>query len=154
MNDFVNNPYRPPRSAVVDAPVSDERIERPGHVFNAVAILWIALVVQAAGLAFTWRLYQVAPTWFLVLAGIITCAWVLMAWVVAMIERGKNWARFTYLALFLLDAPIALILMFNTAAESALVALAMPVQLLLQLAAVIMLFVPPAGAWFRGEPAE
>src|SRR6185436_7874986 len=108
----------------------------PRHVFIAVALLWVSLVVQAAGLAFVWRLYQIAPTWFLVMAGIITCVWVLMAWVVAMIERGRNWARFTYLVLFLVDAPIALILMANTAAESALVALAMPVQLLLQLVAV------------------
>ena len=154
MNDFTNNPYRPPQGAVFDVPESDERIERPRHVFIAVALLWVALVVQAAGLAFVWRLYQIAPTWFLVRAGIITCVWVLMAWVVAMIERGRNWARFTYLVLFLVDAPIALILTASAMTVSPLSALAMPLQLLLQIVAMIMLFIPPAGEWFRGDPAE
>jgi hypothetical protein len=37
---------------------------------------------------------------------------------------------------------------------SPLSALAMPLQLLLQIVAMIMLFIPPAGEWFRGDPAE
>jgi hypothetical protein len=154
MNDFTNNPYRPPQGAVFDTPESDDRIERPRHVFIAVALLWIALVVQAAGLAFIWRLYQVAPTNFLIMAGIITCVWVLMAWIVAMIERGRNWARFTYLVLFLVDAPIALIMLASAIYVSPVYALAMPLQLLLQLVAMILLFIPPAGEWFRNEPAD
>jgi predicted permease len=149
-----DNPYRPPRSSVVDVPSEEERIERPRHVFIAVALLWVTLVIQAAGLAFMWRLYRLMPPSFLIMAGVITCVWVLTAWVAAMLERGRNWARFVYLVLLLVNAPLALILTAFTASAAPIAALAMPVQLLLQIAAMIMLFVPPAGAWFRGEAAE
>src|SRR5262245_25417282 len=141
MNDTLN-PYRPPQSSVVDVPSEEERIERPRHVFIAVALLWVTLVIQAAGLAFMWRLYRMMPPYFLIMAGIITCIWVLTAWVAAMLERGRNWARFTFLVLFLVNAPLALILTGFTAATVPIAGLAMIVQLLVQIAAAIMLFVP------------
>jgi hypothetical protein len=110
--------------------------------------------MQAAGLAFMWRLYRIAPPVYLVMFGITTVIWVLTAWLVSMIERGRNWARFTYLALFPLGLPFVLLQLAFTVATAPLAALLMLTQLPLQVAALIMLFIRSAGAWFRGEPAE
>jgi len=154
VNDAPFNPYRPPRGEVFDIPEADERMERPRQVFIAVALLWVMLVVQAAGLAFMWRLYRIMPPEFLIFAGITTALWVLNAWIVAMIERGKNWARITYLVLFLLGAPIVLFSLAYTLRTSPIAAGSSIVQMLLQIAALIMLFIPPAGAWFRGAAPE
>lgn len=155
-NTAPNNPYSPPRSEVFDlAPTpDDERMDRPRHVFIAVAMLWVTLIMQAAGLAFMWRLYQIAPPEYLAMFGVTTAVWVLTAWLVAMLERGRNWARFTYLVVVPLSLPFVLLQLGFTATASPLAALLMLLQLPVQIAALIMLFIKPAGAWFRGEPAE
>jgi hypothetical protein len=154
MNDSFN-PYRPPSSEVFDrAPPEEERIDRPRHVFIAVALLWVTLVMQAAGLAFMWRLYRIAPPEFLVMFGITTAAWVLTAWLVAMVERGRNWARWTCVAIFPLSLPFVLLQLGFTIQSSPVAALLMLLQLPVQIAALVMLFIRPAGAWFRGEPAQ
>jgi len=154
MNDAINNPYRPPSAEVVDAPEVDERMERPQHVFHAVAMLWITLVIQAAGLAFMWRLYRIVPMQDLIWFGVNTAFWVFNAFLVAMIERGRNWARITYLVLFLMNLPFIVLSLIYMMSAFLIVALILLAQALLQITGIIMLFYPPAGAWFRGESAE
>jgi len=156
MNDPAHNPYRPPGSEVFDrGPDPDDlRMDRPRHVFIAVAMLWVTLIMQAAGLAFMWRLYQIAPPNLLIVFGVSTLFWVLTAWLVSMIERGRNWARFTYLAVVPVSIPFLLVQLGFTLQTSVPAALLMLLQLPVQIAALIMLFIRPAGAWFRGEPAE
>ena len=154
MNDATNNPYSPPRAEVFDIAEPEERIDRPRHVFYAVALLWIALVLQAATLAFMWRLVLVASIQFVVICGILSVFWAITAWVVAMIERGRNWARFTYLALFVLGLPMVLVLLPLTFAVEPLLVLSTVLQLLLQLAGLVMVFIPPAGTWFRGAASD
>jgi len=146
----LENPYHPPRADVFDIPVEDTRIERPQHVFYAVALLWLNLVIQAVGLAFMWHWFRVATPEFLIVTILTTAIWILNACLVAMIERGRNWARITYLVLFLLNAPLLVTSIWLVYRYSMISAGSAGVQLLLQTAAQIMLFVPPAGAWFRG----
>ena len=154
MNDTANNPYRPPVAEVVDIQQPDERMERPQRVFVAVAMLWITLIIQAAALAFMWRLYRLAPPFYLAMFVVITLVWALTAFLVAMIERGENWARITYVVVAPLSLPFVLMQLAFTATAAPIAALLMLLQLPVQIIALILLFVPPAGAWFRGESAE
>src|SRR5215831_8989516 len=150
MNDAINNPYSPPRAEVFDFAQLDQRIDRPRHVFHAVALLWITLILQATGLFFMWRLFRLADAMFLALIAFSTVTWGITAWIVAMIERGRNWARITYLVLFLLGAPFVVVSIVVSFRYTPIAALSAVLQLALQLTAMIMVFIPPAGAWFRG----
>jgi hypothetical protein len=154
MGDSVDNPYRAPNARVLDLQPVEERGPRPAKVAIAVGLLWLTLLLQAAALTFLWRLFRLFSTEMYVVAGVVTAIWALVAFFVAMIERGRNWARITYLVVFLLGLPFSAFSIATNYEQAPLLALSGIVQALLQLAAMVMLFAPPAGAWFRGENAS
>ena len=131
MNDSVENPYRAPRAAVFDIHNEEERGPRPVQAGIAVALLWVTLVLQAAGLTFLWRLFRLFTPFMFVAAGMLTVIWILMAFLVAMIERGRNWARITYLVLFLLGLPFSVLSIIGSYQEVPLLSLSGVVQGLL-----------------------
>jgi hypothetical protein len=57
-------------------------------------------------------------------------------------------------AIFPLSLPFVLLQLGFTIQSSPVAALLMLLQLPVQIAALVMLFIRPAGAWFRGEPAQ
>jgi hypothetical protein len=119
-----------------------------------VGLLWLTLLIQAGALTFLWRLFRLFPPFMFVVAGVITVIWALTALLVAMIERGHNWARITYLVAFLIGLPFSALSIFANLdqAQTPMVGIvAVVVQILLQIAAMVMLFTGPSGAWFRGE---
>ena len=77
----------------------------------------------------------------------------LMLWLIWMIGRGRNWARITYLILFLLGLPFSigpLVQSFSLFPLSASIGLA---QMLLQIVALVLLFTGAARRWFSAPPA-
>ncbi len=158
MNDAADNPYRAPQAQLIDVPPSgEERGPRPGQVAIAVGLLWLTLLIQAGALTFLWRLFRLFPPFMFVVAGVITAVWALTAFLVAMIERGHNWARITYLVAFLIGLPFsAMSILANLDhAQAPIVGIVAAVaQILLQIAAVVMLFTGPSSAWFRGESPD
>lgn len=150
MQESIDNPYRAPRAAVEDLIPEEDRGERPEEATRAVALLWITLVIQAAGLAFIWRLFRLfGPIDFMV-AGIITGTWVINAFLVAMIERGHNWARITALVLYLLGLPFLVLSIMGTWKVAPLAAGSGALQMVLQTIAMAMLFGRASREWFRG----
>ena len=150
MQNSIDNPYRAPQAPVDDFIHEEDRGERPEAATRAVALLWITLVIQAAGLAFIWRLYKLfGPIDFMV-AGIITGTWVMNAFLVAMIERGRNWARITALVLYLLALPFLVLSIMATWKMSPLAAGGAALQLVLQTIAMVLLFGRASREWFRG----
>jgi hypothetical protein len=153
MNDTADNPYRAPQARLIDVPSpGEERGPRPGQVAIAVGLLWLTLLIQAGALTFLWRLFRLFPPFMFVVAGVITAIWALTAFLVAMIERGHNWARVTYLVAFLIGLPFSALSILANFDQAPMVGIvAVVAQILLQIAAVVMLFTGPSGAWFRGE---
>src|SRR5712692_1963915 len=80
---------------------NSNRTERPKKVQNAVTILYVTLglgiiraVIEASANA------GMAGVGFLILITLVVFA--VMVFLIAMIGRGRNWARITFLVLFLL----------------------------------------------------
>jgi hypothetical protein len=76
-----------------------------------------------------------------------------MLWLVFMIGRRRNWARITFLVLFLLGfipAVPALIGAFDISVVSGLLGVS---QVVFQVAALVLLFVKDSSEWFRQQAA-
>ena len=65
------------------------------------------------------------------------------------IDRGKNWARITYLVLFILGAPFSIYLLFKSIAFEPISDLISVVQFVLQIIALVFLFLKNSTAWFK-----
>jgi hypothetical protein len=152
MQEPAVNPYRAPTATVDDFDPADDRPARPQVATTAVALLWVTLVIQAAGLAFIWRMFRLFDTPMYVFAGVITALWIGTASIVAMIERGRNWARITYLVLYLVGLPFFVLSLLATWRYSLIAAGSGLVQTLLQTVALVLLFLRPSREWFRWSP--
>ena len=154
MPQTVDNPYRAPRADVDDLmpTVEDDRPPRPMQVAVAVVMFWLVLIMQIASLVYNWQFLRYATGAVFVLACVVSGFWILSAWLVAMIERGLNWARITYLVLYLLIfLPFYAFASWITLTYTRSTAGALPTvaQALLQLIALVLLFVGPARHWYR-----
>jgi hypothetical protein len=69
-----------------------------------------------------------------------------------MIERGRNWARITYLVLYLVGLPFFVLSLLATWRYSLIAAGSGLVQTLLQTVALVLLFLRPSREWFRWSP--
>ena len=128
---------------------------RPKNVQLAVTILYVTLglgvisgVLQMLTHARSIGVGGVVSRMFTTLV-----VFVVMAFVVMMVGRGRNWARMALVVLFLvgvLPSIIPLIRFFATHPISGLLGLA---QLVLQIAAFVFLFQPDSSQWFRENPA-
>ncbi len=154
MQESVGNPYRAPRADVDDLvpTVDDDRPPRPMQVAVAVVMFWVVLIMQIASLVYNWQFFRYSTGAVFILACVVSGFWVLSAWLVAMIERGLNWARITYLVLYLLIfLPFYAFTIWVTLTYVRNPAGALPSlgQALLQLIALLLLFIGPARHWYR-----
>jgi hypothetical protein len=131
---------------------NSNRTERPKKVQNAVTILYVTLgigivraVIEASANA------QMAGVGFLIFITVLVFA--VMVFLIAMIGRGRNWARITFLVLFLLGllpSILPLIRSFKLSPISGILGLA---QMVLQVVALVFLFQQESSVWFRAKPA-
>ncbi|MBN8549380.1 MAG: hypothetical protein J0M12_08710 [Deltaproteobacteria bacterium] len=128
----------------------DERMvdnSKPSTVTLAVQMLWVSLAVGLAKLILDQaRISTQAPVWFVNF--ILVFGSLFLAFLILKISAGKNWARITFLALFvggLIPAfPIILKEFSTVPAVGALSVL----QAGLQGYALFLLFASPGSAWF------
>src|SRR5262245_21987423 len=140
MQDSVENPYRAPRAEVDDFEPVDDLPPRPQQATVAVALMWITLVIQAAGLAFLWRLFRLFDPGMYIFAGVVTIIWVLTACIVSMIERGRHWARIIYVILYVVGLPFFALSLLETWQMSPVAAGSGVIQTTLQTVALVLLF--------------
>src|SRR5688572_27887858 len=150
MPEPLNNPYQVTRAEVDDLAPAEERGEKPMTVSVAVVMLWLSLIIQLAGLVWAWQLFTWGPTVIRVLLIVMSAIWLFLAYLVAMIERGVNWARITYLSLFVLSLPFFALSIFETLSGSPLAASSGIAQTLLQTIAVTLAFLRSSNPWYRG----
>ena len=122
--------------------------QRPGSVGIAVKLLWTSMAVGIAKILLDYaHLSALASAAFTGFILVSTLA--LMAILIVMISKGKNWARITYLVLFLLGLVPTLPVIMTEFARSPLVGILTVVQVGLQVYALCLLFSKAGGAWFR-----
>jgi hypothetical protein len=150
-----HNPYAPPAAAVTDAPPVAE-LERPRSVTIAFALLWGSILMGMP--VAVWRVMTmggVSPLTvlgiFLVVYGIV---FALCFWLFGSLRKGKNWARITILvitALYVAMQPLALQITLSGPLPEAVVRIS---QLLLWIAAAVLLLTPASRAWYRALKAR
>lgn len=121
--------------------MTDQGLRRPEQVQHAVLLLYLTLgigVVRSimevrGGLAIFVGFVTLGLTWFFI----------------HMISRGKNWARITYLVLFAIGLPFAILPLLHSLAVNPVSGLLGIAQTVMQAVAMVFLFQQASSDWFR-----
>ena len=146
---MARSPYEPPKSSLGELDTQRGVPERPYRVVRAVVLLWLSLLVGA--LIFVLEFEFIKRT-----AASASMVWVvslgalgISALLTASIYARQNWARIVFLVLFLLGGLPYLAVLSDMFGRSKVAALLSLTQLLLQAAAIYLLFTKPGSLWFR-----
>ena len=144
------NPYEAPRARVADvADMTRPNTPRPGVISLAVVLLWAAMAFEALGMALDFDRYASAVGMVALGVTLVLVGFVL--WLITLIGKGRNWARLTYLALFVLGSIYHLTHMRELLTHSAFDVVTTLAQTAMQLAAMVLLFLRESNAWFRRD---
>ena len=152
MSEPMSNPYQVTRTQVDDLAPAEDRGDKPNTVSVAVVMLWITLIIQLAGLVWIWQFARHGPALIFIGMSVVSAIWLFTAYLVAMVEKGRNWARITYLVLFLLGLPF-IVMSLKTAnwRLEPVAALSAVTQTVLQAIAMVLVFIPASRRWYRGS---
>jgi hypothetical protein len=150
MSEPMNNPYQVTRADVDDVGPAVDRGEKPTTVSVAVVMLWLALIIQLAGLVWTWQFFRWGPPAIQVMLVVVSLIWLFLAYLVAMIEKGLNWARITFLVLYVLGLLFSALSIEQALEQSPLAATSAIAQSVLQAIAMVLVFLRPSNPWYRG----
>jgi hypothetical protein len=128
------------------------RVERPRKVQNSVTILYISLgigiiraVIEASANA------ETAGVGLVIFVTLVVSA--IMVFIIVMIGRGRNWARITFLVLFLLGLVPAILPIIHSLPLRPISGVLGLAQIVLQALALFFLFQRDSSEWFRTKPA-
>ncbi len=145
-----DNPYAAPNAAVADRPRTPLAVERPRQVTIAVVLLWLDFLIA---LPLLYQSIQREPDVELVVMILVaTCLFLaIFATSIVFAYRGRNWARIVLLMFVFLTA-IAVFLPseVDTPVEFFEIVLDY-LSIVLELAALYLLFAKPGALWFRAE---
>lgn len=117
-------------------------VVKPAAVTRATSLLCVSLAIVLFGLFWLW--FHEAPI------GQTIFTFLMMAWIVYKINQGRNWARITFLVIYLLGAVISISLFSLVSHSLSLIEIGVFfVQAALQITALIMLFSRDARPWFN-----
>lgn len=123
-------------------------VQKPESVSTAVKLLWAAL---ALGLVKTLvditHLSGVAPSVFT--NTVLVLVFALNGFFIFKIAAGKNWARITYLVLFIIGVLPSIPIVLGEFSRSAVLGALSVAQVGLQACALFLLFSQPGAGWFR-----
>jgi hypothetical protein len=123
-------------------------VQKPQPVVTAVNLLWASLAVGLVKMLMDFsNLTAVAPAAFTNFILIFTFA--LIGFLIFKISAGRNWARITFLVLFIIGVLPTLPIVLGEFSRSAVVGALSVAQIGLQVYALILLFTQPGNSWFR-----
>ena len=122
--------------------------QKPRPIVTAVNLLWASLAVGLVKMLMDFsNLSTVAPAAFTNFILVFTFA--LSGFLIFKISAGRNWARITFLVLFIIGVLPALPIVFGEFSRSAVVGALSVAQIGLQVYALFLLFTQPGSGWFR-----
>jgi hypothetical protein len=131
-----------------------EKKNRPDKVSTAITLLWITIaigivsstinfsaslkVAEASGLGLAWLIFTLYFTFLF------------LAFFIYKIGQGRNWARITFLVLFIIGVPMTIYSYLTTPIDifSLLLGLA---STIMQLVALVFLFQKSSSDWFKSK---
>lgn len=123
-------------------------VQKPQSVATAVNLLWASLAVGLVKMLMDFsNLSAVAPAAFTNFVLVFTFA--LIAFLIFKISAGRNWARITFLVMFVIGMLPTLPLMLGEFSRSPVVGALSVAQVGLQVYALFLLFTQPGSVWFR-----
>lgn len=158
MSTDTSNPYQAPRVRVDDSVEASLQATMPRPAKAGVVLLCASFVIEVflGAQIFPGLLAEIQHGeehtivfWVAVAAAIVIV--VSVSFLIAMIARGRNWARILYLAFYLIGTPSFLMSIGSAFGESLQIAIGSVASNLLQVAALVVLFLPVSNAWFRAR---
>ena len=122
--------------------------QKPQPVVTAVNLLWVSLAVGLVKMLMGFsNLSGMAAAAFTNFILIFTFA--LIAFLIFKISAGRNWARITFLVMFIIGVLPTLPIVLGEFSRSAVVGALSAAQIGLQVYALFLLFTQPGSSWFR-----
>lgn len=123
-------------------------VEKPQSVRVAVNLLWASLAVGLVKMLMDFSsLIAVGPAAFTNFVLIVIFA--IAGFLIFKLSAGRNWARMTFLLLFVIGMLPTLPLVLSEFSRSPVVGALSAAQIGLQVYALFLLFTKPGSAWFR-----
>jgi hypothetical protein len=123
-------------------------VQKPQSVSTAVNLLWASMAVGLVKMLMDFsNLSAVAPAAFTNFVLVFTFA--LNAFLIFKISAGRNWARITFLVMFVIGMLPTLPLMLGELSRSPVVGALSVAQVGLHVYALFLLFTQPGSVWFR-----
>ncbi|PJE81059.1 hypothetical protein COU58_04535 [Candidatus Pacearchaeota archaeon CG10_big_fil_rev_8_21_14_0_10_32_42] len=131
-----------------------QKKSRPDKVSTAVTLLWIVIAVGVISSIFNFSsLLEIYNASGLGLGGLIFTLYFSLLFLVFLIWKigqGKNWARITYLVLFILGVPFTIYGYLTPTIEvSAFLIILRIAVMIVQIVALVFLFQKPSSDWFK-----
>jgi FtsH-binding integral membrane protein len=123
-------------------------LQKPEAVSTAIKLLYATLVIGALRSALEWshQTQAVSPD-FVLFVMIFTFAFIV--WLIYKMDRGRNWARITFLVFFILGVPMSVLPLLRSLSYSPVSGVLGLLQVVLQIVALCILFGRSARPWFR-----
>jgi len=146
-----HNPYSPPQTEVREPVEPEDAIPRPRQVTWAVRCFWTELALGVP--QFILQLSSDREIWQYLVGTLVTIGIlsVLQAWVIYKISTRRNWARYVSLVATVLSALMGLGDSGNMGFGAFTICL---IGLLLDCAALFLLFTRPGKDWFKPRQAS
>ena len=129
------------------------QITRPDKVSKAVTLLYVTLGIGVLrSIMEAPRLSQTAPIGFVIFISLFVLG--IMWFFIYKIGKGRNWARITFLVLFIIGIPFAVLPLLQSLAASLFSGLLGIGQTVLQVIALVFLFQKPSSEWFNQMKAK
>jgi hypothetical protein len=146
---IAQSPPPPPSGAIPESPTElAAPTPKPQKIKTAVLMLWVSLGLGLVRSA--WEIPAQAEhssVGFVVF--VLAFTLLFTGFFIWMIDRGKNWARITFLVLFILGVPLSILPLLQSLAYAPISGLLGIAQVILQTIAVIFLFVKQSSTWFK-----
>ena len=126
---------------------------RPYKVTTAVKLLYITLGIGVLrGIMESSTQAEVTSPAFVMFIAFFVL--VVMWLFIFMIGKGRNWARITFLVLFIVGTPFSVLPLMQSLGANPISGLLGIVQTIIQIVALVFLFQKPSSDWFREMKAN
>ena len=127
---------------------NQEKESRPDKVSTAVKLLYLSIAIGVVRSIFEIpTLTQTTSLSLVISVSVFTLA--IMAFLIYMIGRGRNWARITFLVLFLIGLPFSVLPLLQSLLANPISGVLGLSQAVLQIIALVFLFQKPSSDWFK-----
>ncbi len=128
--------------------MDQDQSSRPAKIGQAVMLLYVTLGIGVLrSIMETSRLAQGTSVGFVLFIGFAVLG--VMWFFIYMIGKGRNWARVTFLVLFILGVPLAVLPLLQSLAANPFSGLLGIAQTVILIVALVFLFQKPSSNWFR-----